>query len=277
MDAANMYMRCLHVAPYDPTDDNFTIYKCLLMQSLKTTLQNFNNIDRVIICQEGFKNWRKEVYPLYKANRVEGREASIIDFDKFYEVNNKFIKDFANIAQNFQFLQVPNCEADDLIASITKYKQDVNIIVQSSDRDFYQLFKYNNYKQWDAIKKQYISVVDPENYLTEKIILGDAGDNVPRISGLKYRQGPKFIEKNVLPDLDKWLTETDCKDEWERNYKLIAFDAIPEELSSAIVEQVNTWQKGKFDARAYYNFMLDNKMASQIDFVTDYINAFSKC
>ena len=176
-----------------------------------------------------------------------------------------------------QFLQVSNCEADDLIATIVKTQQQADVIVQSCDRDFYQLFKYDNYKQWDPIKKTYIQVANPETYLTEKIILGDAGDNVPRISGLKYRQGPKFIEKNVLPDVDKWLEETKCKAEWERNYKLIAFDAIPEELTNEITLQVNNWQRGKFDARAFYNFMLQHKLASQIDYVADFINAFSKC
>lgn len=276
LDAANLYMRCLHSTTYDPTDDNFTMYKIHLINSLRKTMQSFTP-DRVIICQEGFHNWRKEVYPEYKANRAVGREASIIDFDKFYAMNNVFINDFKNIAQNMQFLQVSNCEADDLIATIVKTQQQADVIVQSCDRDFYQLFKYDNYKQWDPIKKTYIQVANPETYLTEKIILGDAGDNVPRISGLKYRQGPKFIEKNVLPDVDKWLEETKCKAEWERNYKLIAFDAIPEELTNEITLQVNNWQRGKFDARAFYNFMLQHKLASQIDYVADFINAFSKC
>lgn len=269
-------MRCLHSTEYDPTDDNFTMYKIHLINSLRKTMQTFTP-DRVIICQEGFHNWRKDVYKDYKANRAVGRAESIIDFDKFYEVNGQFIEDFRNIAQNMQFLQVSGCEADDLIATIVKTQQQAEVIVQSSDRDFYQLFKYKNYKQWDAIKKEYIQVANPETYLTEKIILGDAGDNIPRISGLKYRQGPKFIEKHVLPDLDKWLEETNCKDEWNRNYTLIAFDAIPEEYTTEITKQITNWQHGKFDARAFYNFMLKHKLVSQIDYVADYVNAFSKC
>ena len=94
---------------------------------------------------------------------------------------------------------------------------------------------------------------------------------------MKYRQGPKFIEKHVLPDLDKWLNETQCQEEWDRNYTLIAFDAIPEELSTEIIEKLNSWQRGSFDAREFYNFMLKHKLVSQIDYITDYVNAFSKC
>ena len=269
-------MRCLYATEYDPTDDNFTMYKLQFMRSLQNTMKLFTP-DRVIICQEGFHNWRKDYYPLYKANRITGRQESVIDFDKFFKVNGEFIEDFKNLAKNVQFLQVARCEADDLIAVIVKSQQQADIIVQSNDRDFYQLFKYPNYKQWDAHKKQYIVVANPESYLTEKIILGDAGDNVPRISGLKYRQGPKFIEKHVLPDLDKWLNETQCQEEWDRNYTLIAFDAIPEELSTEIVEKLNSWQRGSFDAREFYNFMLKHKLVSQIDYITDYVNAFSKC
>ena len=275
LDAANLYMRCLYATEYDPTDDNFTMYKIQLLRSLLKTMKQFTP-DRVIICQEGFHNWRKDLYPEYKANRAVGRQESIIDFDKFYAANGAFINDFKEIAKNMQFLQVARCEADDLIATIVKTQQQADIIVQSNDRDFYQLFKYTNYRQWDAHRREFIQVANPETYLTEKIILGDAGDNVPRISGLKYRQGPKFIQKHVLQDLDKWLQETNCQAEWDRNYKLIAFDAIPEELSTEIVNQLNDWQRSDFDARAFYSFMLNHKLASQIDYVTDYVNAFSK-
>lgn len=276
IDAANMYMRCLHVIPYDPTDNFYTAYNGLLTQMFKNALLQFNGIDRVVFCQEGFNNWRKQEYSLYKANRVEKREASDVDFDAFYKNLNAFIHDFQGIAKNFQFLQVPNCEADDLIAVITKYKQNCDIITLSSDKDFYQLYKYKNYKQWHPTKKQFIEVVNPVNYLTAKIITGDAGDNVPRISGLKYRQGPKFIEKKIIPNLDAWLDENKCRDEWERNYKLIAFDAIPEEHCNSIISEFDSWEKGKFDARGFYNFMFTHKLQNQIDFITDFVNAFSK-
>lgn len=95
--------------------------------------------------------------------------------------------------------------------------------------------------------------------------------------GLKYRQGPKFIEKNVLPDIDKWLDETNSRAEWDRNYTLISFDAIPEEYVTAITNEVNNWQKGQFNSREFYNFMLKHKVTNIIDFIGDYINAFSKC
>lgn len=103
LDAANLYMRCLHATEYDPTDDNFTMYKIQFMRSLQKTMRMFTP-DRVIICQEGFHNWRKDFYPEYKANRIEGRAQSAIDFDKFFKVNGEFIEDFKNIAQNMQFL-----------------------------------------------------------------------------------------------------------------------------------------------------------------------------
>lgn len=275
LDAANLYQRCLHVVPYDPTDTSFVAYKSLFLSSLKRTIMQFSP-DRVIMCKEGFRNWRKDYYPEYKANRVEARAASAINYDVFFKINDEFINDFEQIAKNFQFLQVEHCEADDLIATIVKSQPDSTVIVQSSDRDFYQLFKYPNYKQWDGQKRKYIEIANPDSYLTEKIILGDAGDNVPRISGLKYRQGPKFIEKNILPDIEKWLTETNMQSEWERNYTLISFDAIPENLTTEIVDKVNSWQRADFDKRGLYNFMIKHKLANIIDFIGDYSNAFSK-
>lgn len=277
IDAANLYMRCLAVTKdASLTDDNFTAYKGLFLSSLKHTISSIKP-DRVLICKEGFKNWRKDLYPEYKANRVVARESSVIDFDRFFAVNAEFINDLTEVAKNIQFLQVEHCEADDLVAIAVRSQQNYNVVVQSSDRDFYQLFKYSNYKQWDGNKRKFIEVANPETYLTEKIILGDAGDNIPRISGLKYRQGQKFIEKHILPDVEKWLTENNMQEEWERNYKLISFDAIPEQYVSAITTELNSWQKGTFDSRGFYNFMLKHKLTNIIDFVTDYVNAFSKC
>ena len=276
IDAANMYMRCVHVIDSEIVNDAFMReYKTLLLQMFKKTISTFN-ADRVIVCKEGFHNWRKEYYPEYKANRAITRAQSAIDWELFYNENNKFIDDFEQIAQNIQFLQVPNCEADDLIATIVKTQQDYDVIVQSTDKDFYQLFKYSNYKQYDAKNKTYIQVMNPETYLTEKIIMGDSGDNVPRISGVRKGQGPVFVRKNILPDVEKWLKENHMQKEWERNYTLISFDAIPEKYTSAIADKVNSWQKGVFQGRELWNFLTKHKLMNLMDYMTEFVNVFSR-
>jgi len=273
IDGGNLFMRCLFSVPYDPLDPTYIAYKTTLFMSIKKTLKQFRP-DKVIFCLEGRSNWRKQIYSEYKKQRRDIRDKSVIDFDSFFMENGKLIEDLIKVVKNIQFLQVDNCEADDLIGVIVKNKSNWKIINQSSDSDFYQLFKYPNYNQWNAKKKQFAQVLNPESYLTEKIILGDVSDNIPRLSALKFRQGPKYVQKNVLTDLNKWIIENNMEKEWARNQTLISFDAIPTTLSETIMKNVNEWKPEALDERGLYYLFNDHKLFGLISDITEFVNIF---
>ena len=275
IDWSNLSMRNLLALPFDPTDhEKFLNWRNMMLRSLKKILKE-HEASRVIFCLDGFENWRKEYYPEYKANRKEAREASKIDFNAFFKVQNEFIEGLKSILTNCQFLKVHRAEADDLIGVITKKRPDWKITLISSDRDFYQLYKYPNFRQYDAIKGKFIEVIDPKNYLLEKVVLGDAGDNVPK---LKRGVGPKTIAKilNSTEGLDEWLKIENLEKEFERNMVLISFDFIPDDIQCSIDKAVSEWHASKFNARGLMDFLIKNGCGGQVSEIGVFSNLFKQ-
>ena len=115
--------------------------------------QFFKDFGEMVICCDGKDNWRKKVFPEYKANRRKNRE------------------------------DVDSAEADDIIGVIISERQTkfhTPTLIVSSDKDFIQLQKYPEVKQWSPLQKKFI-VGDPFESLYDKLIRGDTGDGVPNI------------------------------------------------------------------------------------------------
>ena len=69
-------------------------------------------------------------------------------------------------------------------------------MIVSSDRDFLQLQRFRNVRQFSPLLKKELSVDNPRVYLQNHIIRGDKGDGIPNI----------LSEDNVLlKDSDKSL------------------------------------------------------------------------
>lgn len=274
VDWSNLAMRNLFVVPYDPTDDKFLQWKNMMLRSIKKLFTE-HDAGRVIFCLEGHKNWRKDYYPEYKANRLVAREASKIDFETFFKEQDKFVESLKSLLSNCMFLQVDHAEADDLIAVITMKYPHWKVTNISSDRDFYQLYKYPNYRQYDSVKGQFIEVLNPENYLLEKVIIGDAGDNVPK---LKNKVGPKTAAKiiNSEEGLEEWLKLENLEKEFERNMTLISFDFIPEEIRNSIRKAVDNWIGVPFKGNKIMDFLTKNGCLGQFEDIGLFANLFKK-
>lgn len=273
VDTNNLAMRCLFALAYDPTDVNFTMYKNAFLMSLRKIIKQLQP-NRIIFCLEGFHNWRKTLFTDYKCSRAPGREASPVDFDAFFKMNNEFIEDLSNVLKNALFLKIEHLEADDLIAMSAKYKKEWNIIAVSTDKDFYQLHKFKNFKQWDPIKDRFIEVLNPETALMVKIITGDKSDDIPQ---LKFRVGAKTVEKIISEGkLDEWLKENDLVEKFDRNRKLVDFEFIPDEFRSIFLDRVNCWKQGKFDGRAFFNFVVKHGLGIEVERMDETIEIFSK-
>lgn len=267
-DTSNLLMRSLYANKPSPLETKFDMFKLTFLASMIKEIKE-HNPDRVIMVQDS-ESWRKDIYSAYKANRAAKRAADPINFDAFYEVAEKFLNTLASCFGNIQFLRVPKAEADDIIAVITKNKKDWEITNVSSDKDFYQLFRYENYSQWNGIKRQFIEVLDPAQELQLKIIIGDKGDNIP---SLKRGVGPVKALKILNEDLDAWLEQENLKDRYKENTQLISFDAIPINLEMTILNEVNTWEPKEFDGRKYFNFVSNSGLAELMDRLTEYKEA----
>ncbi len=254
IDFNNICIRTLLVGqgpddiPAHELDDKLRGHKHTLLNTLFANFKQFHP-DEVILAVDDQRNWRKQIYPDYKANRKLVREASTFDWAKYYSYINEFTSEIKNTFP-FKILQIPYCEADDVIAILSRdFTGSENIIV-TSDGDYAQLLQYKQNRVWDPIRRKWFVDSDPLKSLKVKVLCGDKGDNVPDVFadtlGKKEKTAIKLIETGKL---EERLLEEDFKNRYERNQKLIAFSHIPVTLQKEIIKQYSNYElpKGPVD------------------------------
>lgn len=152
----------------------FMLFKSKLLYSELDTLlyKEVNKLselyafDNVYFATDSILNWRKKIYPEYKAKRVKSED---IDWDFVFKTYDEFKERLAS-KPNINLLSIPLAEGDDIIAYITKESNKLgysNLIV-SSDGDGFQLLDYDISDCWINIiynnKKTDEKVFLPPNY-----------------------------------------------------------------------------------------------------------------
>jgi 5'-3' exonuclease len=263
VDVHNLVFRTIFVASaasdkFSTEDEMYNYFKFLFTKTVFSMLKMFKP-KNVVFALESSKNWRRSIYPDYKANRKSLRENSKINFDTFFPVLDEFLKDFQTIFTPFHYMRVDMCEADDIMGVLGKTLED-EIIIISTDRDMNQLTRKKNVKQYDPIKKKYFQSINVEKELQLKIILGDKGDNIPAI---QKRCGPATAAKLLEQGLEN-LTEL-AKMNLERNRKLIDLNYIPEHITTNIMGLYNSIELKEFDGKLMYSFLVKQRMMSLVD------------
>jgi len=205
----------------------------------------------LVLAVDASNNWRRKAFPQYKANRKKGRDESTFDWNEAFRILNEVREE---IAENFPYrvVRIDGCEADDVIGTLVTMNPDHNndfnpqkVMIVSSDRDFLQLQRFKNVKQFSPLLKKELSVDNPRVYLQNHIIRGDKGDGVPNILSDDnvfvegFRQKPMSQKKvdAIIEDLEEgellyaasWY-RNDC-----RNKKLIDLTETPEDLRKQII------------------------------------------
>jgi DNA polymerase-1 len=164
---------------------------------------------RVILVFDGHggSTNKRYIYPEYKANRGINRVTNWDMFESQQDESESITMQIVRLVEYLKclpvdMLSIDKIEADDVIGYIAKNIGD-NVCIMSSDRDYLQLvsnkitvFSPTKKKFYDnkSVTKEY--GVTPQNFLTQKILLGDHGDNVPGVKGL----GSKTMLK-LFPEL----------------------------------------------------------------------------
>jgi hypothetical protein len=200
-------------------------------------------------------NWRKEVFPQYKHSRKSNREASTIDWTEVFRIINLV---FEEIGDNLPYktVRVTGCEADDVIGALVERTQEFGnhdeVMIVSADKDFIQLQRYNNVRQFSPMTKKFIEHSDPVEYLFEHILKGDSGDGVPNVLSPDntfsegIRQSPmtkKKIDTYRVPvdQLPEVMGEEIYRN-YCRNKRMIDLTQTP----SNLVEEINkTYEESK--------------------------------
>ena len=242
IDYQNIVYKKLHTIKESELEDNdYNVYKGKLLSNILRLISQFPH-RKVILACEGGNSWRKDLFPEYKAQRASNRAKDKIDYEKFFKMLDKFTEELKDLLCNCIFVKYNRIEGDDIIAILTKHlcERGDSVVNVSTDGDFLQLCKYDNYEQWNPVQAKYMSVIDPKLYLIEKTIFGDKSDNIPHI-----RHGiGKVTAKNLAckTDFHEWLIEENLQDNFDKNYKLIAFDAIPIEIEKNILDTYNNYK-----------------------------------
>ncbi len=161
-------------------------------------MDHHDEYGEVVLTWDSKHSWRRDYFPEYKASRRKGREESDLNWDDIFGTLNKIRNE---IKENFpyKYLEVFGAEADDIIGFLCEENRDEKIMIISGDKDFIQLQKYPNVKQWSPITKKDVNGFNPTTYLKEHILRGDTSDGVPNvlspdntfIDGLRQRPGPR--------------------------------------------------------------------------------------
>ena len=219
----------------------------MILNSIRLHRQQFQKeFGEVVLTYDSKHYWRREYFPNYKAGRRKGREKDDKDWDSIFGVLNKIKAEFRENLP-YKYLEVYGAEADDIIATLCKnitfFDEDEKIMIVSGDKDFIQLQKYPNVKQYSPILKKYVNGHDPNTYIKEHILKGDTSDGVPNVlspdntfvDGIRQRPlGRKKIENWLDMHIDDLPDEV--KRNYQRNAKLINLDNIPEELEMEIMK-----------------------------------------
>lgn len=220
----------------------------MILNSIRMYRKKFNKTHgEVVICCDHGGNWRREVYPEYKASRRTDREASTMNWEEIFRILN-LVRDELREHFPYKVMHVWGCEADDIIATLCEHTQEFgnyeSVMIVSADKDFAQLQKWKNIHQFSPMTKKFIVEPNPRKFLFEHICRGDGTDGVPNI----LCDDKTFVEKRRQTQLrqtkvDAWADSTEEKmgmsEEIYRNFlrnkKMIDLTECPDRLKEEII------------------------------------------
>lgn len=281
LDFSNIIVGSIMVAHRVPDDERFSenFIRHLVLNSIRSYRKKYlSKFGEIVICTDFLSSWRKKEYQYYKAHRKKNREKqkeSGLDWNELFKTINKIILEIDEFFP-YKVISVPHAEGDDVIAVLARTIKDKNIII-SSDKDFSQLQKYKNVKQFSPMQKKMINTPNPYKYLKEHIIRGDKGDGIPNILSADdcivegVRQKPISKKKFEL-----WMNEkpedfcsNGMSEKWERNQKLIDFDYIPKDISDSIIEEYAKEKKNQKQGQLL-NYFITKKLKYLMENIGDF-------
>ena len=252
----------------------------LLRHTILNSIRMFRNkftkdYGEMIICCDDKDNWRKEVFPEYKANRRKNRENDITDWKTLFELLHEMREELTKYFP-YKVMHVDTAEADDIIGVLVDHCEENPTLILSSDKDFIQLQKYQGVRQWSPLQKKFI-VGDPAESLYDKTIRGDTGDGVPNILSSDdtlitegKRQTPVTKKKMELWRGKK--PEEFCNEAMLRNYHrnktMVDLRETPESIRINIVNQYDNQEAG--DRSQLWNYFIDNRLKNLMDVIDEF-------
>ena len=238
---------------------------------------------QMVICADGMNTWRKDYFPLYKAHRKKNRTESDQDWTEIFRILN-LVRDEIKENLPYKVLHMEGLEADDIIGALAINTQEFGknepVMIISSDKDFIQLQKYSNVKQFSPIQKKMVSDPNPRSYMFEHIMRGDKGDGIPNVLSPDnaimddIRQSPMTKKKieywaENADNLRHVMTSEEYRN-YQRNKTLIDLSEIPTELQNSVINTYES-QKPAMKMRVL-NYLIKKRCNHLIEVVEEFYN-----
>ena len=226
-----------------------------------------------VIFDAARKTFRNEIYSEYKANRSEAPD----DLAPQFEYIRKSV-----VAFNLPSIDLPNYEADDLIATYVEQilEKGAKVTIVSSDKDLMQLYR-KDVRLFDPMKNKFITPEDivskfgvgPEKVIDVQSLAGDSSDNVPGVPGIGVKTAAELINKygtlEKLLDNAKEIKQNKRRETLiENKDKAIISKKLVTLMKDAPVERkIEEFQLKEIDKNRLYQFLREmefNRLLSSV-------------
>ncbi len=196
----------------------------------------------LVVAFEGKDNFRKKIYPEYKANRSKVPDDLLAQIPEILKLTTKM---------SVPSITIDGYEADDAIASIAYLCKDKNYECRiiSSDKDLHQLVdekiiqlvkphRSNELIEYDIAKITDKFGIAPSQIADYLAIKGDSSDNIPGIKGIGDKGATKLLQEygtleNIYAQIDNIKSPTikkkliASKEMAELSFKLVSLTTPP--------------------------------------------------
>lgn len=205
VDAMNLFVRSYSAYPTMTANGEQMGGAIGFLKTLRRIVDEQQPRSIVIAWEGGGSSKRRALFSEYKMNRKPEKlnrfyEDDIPDSDENKQHQIVVLLGMLKCVPACQ-IYVADCEGDDVIAYLVRGQyRNVNKLIVSSDKDFYQLLDEKT-RIYSLHKKIVITAADvleefrvtSENFAIAKALCGDNSDNVPGIKGLGFKKVAKLF------------------------------------------------------------------------------------
>jgi DNA polymerase-1 len=253
VDSMNLFVRSYSAYPTMTTNGEQIGGTIGFLKTLRRIVEESQPKAIVVAWEGGGSSKRRALFSEYKLNRKPEKmnrfyEDDIPDSDENRQQQIITLLGLLKCVPVCQ-IYVGDCEGDDVIAYLVRGPyRDVNKIIVSSDKDFYQLLD-DKTKIYSLHKKIFVNAADvleefrvtSTNFALAKALCGDPSDNIPGIKGLGFKKVAKLFPTlgtksgNILQDIFSYASAhvdesaiykrvLENQDDVKRNWKLVYLD-----------------------------------------------------
>lgn len=199
LDGSYLLHRSYHSYPYLTSSDGTptgAVYGAL--DTIYRYIRQYKPLYIMVALDTVRTCFRNDMYPEYKANRLER--------DKELQIQFVLLKEFCELA-NIPCLDADEYEADDLLGSMAhiSVKEGFSPFIISGDRDLFQVINDDIKVLYlskqglelfgeDEFKEKYGGLV-PSQMIELKGLQGDSGDNIPGVKGIGEKTAIKLLQE----------------------------------------------------------------------------------